>query len=254
MAKGRVGAKELRRDPLMEQYITTSSWIKTRTRPILTGLTVVAVIAAAILIFWQITSRRERAAADALSEAFKVTEAVVANPLPPNATGYAFTTEEEKDRKIFEAFDKVAHDYPSYYGDLARFYAASSQLKFDPPAAEVTLKDLATRDSSVGAQAKFALAQRYEGSGRLDESLTTLQDLLKKPGDLAPLVIRFTIARVYDAQGKTKEAADAYFEIAKDARSVGIGAVAMAKLSALDPARLDQLPAPEASSPLAGFR
>lgn len=238
----------------MEQYLTTSSWVKSRTRPLLTGLTIVAVIAAAVLLFWLISSRRSRAAADALGEAFKVAEAIVANPVPPNTTGYAFTTEDEKARKTFEAFDKAARDYPSYYGDLAQFYAATNQLKFDAPAAEATLKNLAQKDSTIGAQARLALAQRYEGSGRLDEALTAYQDLLKRPGDIAPLFIRFNIARVYEAQGKLKEAADGFFEVAKDGRSIGIGASAMTKLSILDPARLEQLPPPEATNPLAGFR
>ncbi len=238
----------------MEGFLASSSWIKSRSRPILTGLTVVAVIAALALIFWLISSRRSRAAADALGEAFKVADAIVANPVPPNVTGYAFTSEDEKVRKTFEAFDKVARDYPSYYEDLARFYAATNQLKFDAPAAEATLKGLAQKDSPMASQAALGLAQRYEGTGKLDEALAAYEALLKKPGDLAPLFIRYNIARMYEAQGKTKEAADTYFEVARDARSIGIGATAMTRLSTLDPTRLEQLPPPEATSPLAGFR
>jgi len=254
LAKGRIASKELKRDPLMEQYLTTSSWVKSRTRPLITGLTIVAVITAAVLLFWLISSRRSRAAADSLGEAFKVAEATVANPVPPVVNGYAFTTEDEKSRKAYEAFNKTAVDYPSYYGEVARFYAATYQLKFDAPAAEATLKDLAQKESTIGAQARLALAQRYEGTGRLDEAMATYQNLLKQPGDLAPLFVRYNIARVLEAQGKTKEAADAYFEVAKDGKSVGVGSAAMTKLSALDPSRLEQLPPPEATNPLAGLR
>lgn len=181
MAKGRLDAKELKRDPLMEQYITTSSWIKSRTRPILTGLTIVAVIVVAVLLFFMISSRRSQAAADSLGEAFKVADAVVANPVPAVVNGYAFTSEEEKARKAYEAFNKTAHDYPSYYGDIAKFHAATFQLKFDAPAAEATLRELAQKNAEISAQAKLALAQRYEASGRVDESLTVYQDVLKTP-------------------------------------------------------------------------
>jgi tetratricopeptide (TPR) repeat protein len=254
LTKGRLDAKELKRDPLMEQYITASSWIKSQSRTLLTVFTVAAVIIVAVLLFLVISSRRSRAASDSLGEAFKVAEATVANPVPAVVNGYAFTSEDEKARKAYEAFNKTAHDYPSYYGDFAKFYAATYQLKFDAPAAEATLKELAQKNSEISAQAKLALAQRYEGSGRLDESLATLQDLLKQPGDLSTLLVRFNIARVYEAQGKTKEATDEYFGVAKDAKSVGIGTSALTRLSVLDPARVEQLPPPEPSNPLAGLR
>lgn len=254
MTKGRITAKELKHDPLMDQYLTTRSWIQARSRPLLLGLTVAAVIGAAILIFWLVTSRRERGAAESLSEAFKVAEAIVANPVPPNTPGYAFTSEDEKNRKAFEAFDKAARDYPSVHGDLARFSGAMFQIKFDAQKAEVTLKELAAKNSAISPQAKLALAERYEASGRLDEAIAAYNELKTKPGDISPLLINFSIARVYEAQGKNKEAADMYFSVAKDSKSVGIGTVALTRLSTLDPSRLTELPPPEPSSPLAGFR
>ena len=252
MAKGRVAAKELKRDPLMDQYLTTRSWVQSRSRPLVIGLTVTAVVAAAILIFWMISSSRDRAASESLADAFKVAEATVANPIPPNVTGYAFASEDEKNRKAYEAFEKVARDYPSYYGDLARYCAATYQLKFDATKAEATLKDLAQRDSTVAAQARLALAQRYAASGRLDDAVTTLQQLKSKPGDVAPLLIDLKMAEVYEAQGKIKEAIELYFSIAKTSRSAGVGTMASTRLAALDPARLDQLPPPEPTSPFAG--
>jgi len=236
----------------MDQYLTTRSWVRSRSRPILIALTAAAVIAAAVLITWMIISSRNRAAADSLAEAFKVAEANVSNPIPPNVAGYAFTSEEEKNRKTYEAFEKVAHDYPSYYGDLARYCAATYQLKFEPSKAEATLKDMAQRDSVIAAQARMALAQRYEASGRLDEAITALQQLKAKPGDVAPLLIDLKTAEIFEAQGKVKEAADLYFKIATISRSGGIGTIASTRLAALDPARLDQLPPPEPTSPFSG--
>lgn len=238
----------------MEQYISTSSWVKDRTRPILTIVTVIAVIGAAVLIYWWFTSSRQRAASESLGEAFKVSEAVVANPIPPVVTGYAFASEDEKARKTYEAFEKAARDYPSFHGDLARYYGAINQLRFDAPAAEVTLKDLSQKSGDIASQARMALAERYEATGKFDDAAKLYLELKAKPDGVPALMINFNLARTYEAQGKSKEAADLYFDVAKEGKSAGIGGLALARLSGIDPARLEQLPAPEPSSPLAGLR
>jgi hypothetical protein len=54
--------------------------------------------------------------------------------------------------------------------------------------------------------------------------------------------------------GKTKEATDHYFNVAKETRRTGIGALAVARLTVLDPSRIDQVPMPEVTSPLGGAR
>lgn len=252
MAKGRISAQQLKHDPLMQQYLTTRSWVQSRSRQLLTGLVVVAAVTAVVLIFWFFTSSRQRAAAEQLSNAFKISNAIVANPKPPNVE--AFATEDEKHRRAFEAFDKAARDYPSYYGDLARYQAAMHQMYFEPEKAEATLKQLAGEDSAVGAQARLALAERYEATGKLDEAAATYQQLKTKPGDVPPILIDLGLARVYEAQGKTSEAADLYFNVAKESRTSPAGTVAVTRLTVLDPARAEQLPPPEPTSPFGSFR
>ncbi len=76
----------------MDHYMTTRGWVKERSRPILTGLVVAAVLVAAVALFLMFKSRRERSAAEELALAFKTSSAMVANPIPPNAPGLAFTT------------------------------------------------------------------------------------------------------------------------------------------------------------------
>lgn len=254
LAKGRISAQQLKHDPLMEQYLTTRGWVQQRGRKLLTGLVVAAVIIAVALIVWMVMSRRERAAAESLSEAFKISSALVANPIPATAQGYAFATEDEKNRRAYEAFEKAARDYPSYHGDLARYQAAIHQLAFDAPNAEATLKEISGRETVVGAQARLALAERYEASGKLDDAAGLYQQLKSRPGEIPPVMIDLHLARVYEAQGKTKEAADLYFNIAKEGRTTGAGTNALTRLTILDPARIDQLPPPEPGNPLSGFR
>ena len=254
MAKGRISAQELKHDPLMDHYMTTRSWVKERTRPLLTGLVVAAVIVAAVLLFFMFRSRRERAAAEVLGQGFNIGAATVANPIPPNTPGFAFTSEDEKNRRAYEAFEKAARDYPSFNGELGRYHGAIHQLNFDAPKAEATLKELSAGSSDVASQARLALAHYLEKNARFDEALAVYEQLKAKPGPIPPSAIDFGIARTYDAMGKTKEAVELYFKVATETKRTGIGALAVNRLTVLDPARIEDVPLPEVTSPLGGSR
>ncbi len=130
------------------------------------------------------------------------------------------------------------------------FQDAGEQTK-----AEATLKELSQKDSDVGSQARLALALRYEATGKNQEALDEYQKLKTKPGNVSVGQVDFNMARVYEAMGKTKEAADLYFSVAnnKDFRNIGLGTSAISRLTILAPEKVDQLPPPEASNPLAGL-
>jgi tetratricopeptide (TPR) repeat protein len=241
----------------MEQYLTTTAWVKDRSRPILKWLTVAAVVIALAAATWVFFSKRAKNAAESLARAMAYHEAVVANPIPPNLPPgtQAFTTEDEKHRKAYEAFQQAANEYPSYNGDLARYMGAIHQLSFEADKAEATLKELSQKDSDVGAQARVALAGRYEATGRNEEALAEYQKLKARPGPVPPALIDLSMARVYEATGKTNEAADLYFAIAnnKDLRSTGLGTTAVTRLTVLAPEKVEQLPPPEPANPLGGL-
>lgn len=238
----------------MDQYVKTTEWVQERSKPIANYFIIAAVVIALALIAWLILSRRSTNAAESLAEAFRVNDAIVANPVPPGATGYAFTTQDEKHRKAYEAFTKAANDYPSQNGELAGYYAATHQLAFEPEKAEATLKQLAGNNSPVGAQARMALAGRYETAGKYEEALAEYNKLKANPGELSLPLIKLKIARTLEAAGKNKEAADLLFEIAsdKDVRPTGIGGEAVTRLTTLDPARVEKLPEPETKPGLGG--
>jgi tetratricopeptide (TPR) repeat protein len=255
LAKGRDVAEDLKHDPLLEKYVKVSGKVQENSRQIINILIGVAVVAAVVLIGWLIYSRRVNSAAEGMAEAFRVNDAIVANPIPPNVQGYAFTTQDEKHRKAFEAFTKAANDYPSYNGDLGRYYAATHQLAFEPEKAEVALKELAAKDSSVGVQAQMALAGRYESAGKYDDAIAIYKKLESKPGDLAPALIKLKLARSLEAGNKSKEAADIYFGLAgdNDVRSTGIGTEALSRLTIIDPDRVEKLPPPETKPGIGGL-
>ncbi len=241
----------------MDQYVATSAWVKGRSRPILTWLTAAAVVIALALGAWWFFSWRAKSAGESLARAMAFHEAIVANPIPPNLPSgtQAFTTEDEKHRKAHEALQRAANEYPSQNGDLARYLAATHQLHFEADKAEATLKELSQKDSDVGAQARMALASRYEATGKNDEAMAEYQKLKAKPGPIPPALIDLSMARTYEAMGKTKEAADLYFSIAnnKDLRSTGLGTVSVTRLAVLDPQRVEQLPPPEPTNPMGGL-
>lgn len=234
----------------MEQYVSASNWIKGRSQQVVKWATIVAIVIAVAAIGWLVYSRRESNAREALSEAFRYHDAVVSNPIPANVKGYAFTTEDEKDRKAFDAFQKAADDYPSYNGEVGRLYAAIHQLNFEPEKADVTLRDLSKKDSEVGAQATMLAAERLSAAGKLDEALAEYNRLKAKPYSIPTQLIDAGIADTYEAQGKAGQAVDLYFGIANDPvwRSTPLGINAANRLSILAPDKYDQLPEVQSAS------
>src|SRR5262245_31830124 len=234
----------------MQQYLATSAWVKERSRPIVKWLIIAAGAVALVALVWWFFSSRAKNAAELMARAMSVRHARVQNPLPSLAPGeYAYTTEDEKNRAAYLAFTQAANEYPSYNGDTARYFAAIHQLHFEADKAEATLKELAQKNSDVGAQARMALAQRYEASGRNDEAIAEYQKLKASPGPIPAALIDLSMGRVYEAMGKKTEAADLYFAVAsnKDLRSSEVGSTAVDRLSAIAPEKVDQLPPPEPS-------
>lgn len=257
MAKKRVPVQTLKHDPLMQQFMSTSSWLKGHSNPILTGLAVTAGVISLVLIVWLLISSRGSNAAEALATGFRYHNAIVQNPLPANLSPgqEAFTSEDDKHRKAYEAFEKAANDYPSYNGEIGRFLAATHQLFFEPEKAEATLKEISLNDSATGARARLALAQRYEAAGKYDDAIAEYQKLKAKPVNIPPAQIDINMAKVYETQGKNKEAVDLYFGVAnnKEWRTSQLGSTAVDRLTALAPEKIDQLPPPEPTNPYGGM-
>ncbi|MFN7931232.1 MAG: hypothetical protein U0Y68_25545 [Blastocatellia bacterium] len=224
----------------------TSAWVKPRMKPILIAVAaVVAVLALVFFVQWFMKRSTEKAG-NAFLEALKTDAAVVADPLPPNlpAGQKAFKTEDEKNRAAVAAFEKLAKDYPSQYGEIGSYYAAVRQLKVDAAKGEEALKRLADKNSLVSGQARLTLAQRYEMAGKNNEAVAEYQKLKASPGDVPLDLIDFSLARTYETMGKTQEATELYFNVASHNREkpTAVNTEALTKLTLLDPARVDKLP------------
>ena len=101
----------------------------------------------------------------------------------------------------------------------------------------------------------MALAGRYEAAGKFEDAVATYKKLESKPGDLSAVLIKLKLARSLEGAGKSKEAADIYFELAgnDDVRSTGIGTEATSRLTIIDPARVEKLPEPKPKPGLGGI-
>jgi tetratricopeptide (TPR) repeat protein len=224
------------------------------------GAVAVIGVLAGILYLW--SSRSNAAAQAALGKAIETSEAIVsASPQPPGSTQKSFKTERERAEASVAEFQDVAQKYGGSVGEKAKYFAAVNKLSIDRNAAEEDLRSLSTSDSATGNLAKYALAQALASDAKYDDAVPLFQQLA---GMNDPVVskdtINFNLAQIYEKQGKTQDAADLYFSIAKTASEAkdsdgkpipmtDTARDAKTKLEQLDPDRAKQIAEPEPESP-----
>lgn len=234
--------------------LNASQKLEGKGKTLLYAVAAVAVLAILGGLFFAWNRRSTAAAQTALGRAIETAEApVTTQPLPPTYTGKAFKTEKERSEAAIAEFTNVANTYGGAVGDKAKYFAAVNRLNVDRNAAIADLESLAKSSGETGSLAKFALAQAKQGDGKLDEAIAIYSDLAKSNDPvIAKDSINFEIASIYDKQGKKKEAADLYYNIAKpasEAKDADGKAIPMTqtareakdKLEAIDPARAAEI-------------
>lgn len=186
---------------------------------ILYGIAALGVLAIVIGIFFMWNQRSNDKAQAALGDAIETSQAIVTDsPVPATFTGKAFKTEKERATTAIKQFQAVADNYSGDYAEKAKYFIAVTRLKIDRAAGIKELEALTSANDEVGAMSKFALAQARTDDGKLDEAAKLYQELLKIDDSVvAKDTINFELAQIYQKQNKTKEAADLYFAIAKQA-------------------------------------
>lgn len=186
---------------------------------ILYGLAALGVLAIVIGIFFMWNQRSNDKAQAALGDAIETSQAIVTDsPVPATFTGKAFKTEKERAEAAIKQFQAVADNYSGDYAEKAKYFIAVTRLKINRAAGIKELEALTSANNEVGAMSKFALAQARTDDGKLDEAAKIYQELLKIDDSVvAKDTINFELAQIYQKQNKTKEAADLYFAIAKQA-------------------------------------
>ena len=234
--------------------LNASRKLEGKGKTVLYGIAAVAVLAVLVGVFFVWNRRSSGAAQTALGKAIETAEApVTTQPLPPTYTGKAFKTEKERSEAAIAEFNNVANTYGGAVSEKAKYFAAVNRLNVDRNAAIGDLETLAKSSGETGSLAKFALAQAKQGDGKLDEAVALYSDLAKSNDSvIAKDTLNFEIASIYDKQGKKKEAADLYYNIAKpasEAKDADGKAIPMTqtareakdKLEAIDPTRAAEI-------------
>lgn len=192
--------------------------IEGKGRTILYAVAALAVIVALVGIYYAWNRRSNAAAQAALGRAIQTSQAFVGSTPPPGSTQRTFNTEEDRAKAAIAQFQDVVDKYGSPYEEKAKYFIAANKLRINRPEAIQELEQLSQMSGETGALSKFALAQARADDGQLDQAAALYRELAAMERSVvAKETINFELAQVLEKQGKTAEAADLYYNIAKAA-------------------------------------
>ena len=248
------------RDTTMNLLDRLGNALEGKGRTILYGFGGVLLALILVVAFIKWNARKSDEARQALGRAIDISTATLATSANPNPSGLTFPTDLERSKKAIEEFERVAAKYGDPYRTEARYFIATNRLNIDRPKGMSELAEVSNSNiPEIAALAKFALGQAKESDGKLDEAIQIYSDLAKmKSPTVSAETANLRLAKVYEKQGKKKEAADLLFNIVdasrkakgKDDKRAPISSAAReaaTQLQKLDPDRYAQLP-PETPS------
>jgi len=226
------------------------------------GRTILYVIVGVIFVgvlagfLWRWSSRRSDEARQALGRAITIATTPVSTTPSATSSSPTFSSEQERAQKAIDEFQKVAAKYGDPYRSEAKYFSATNQLYLDRNRGVSELREL-TKSSNpeVATLARFALAQALEVDGKYDEAAAIYRELATQNSVVVtPETANLHLAKLYEKQGKKKEAADLLFNIVAAARKAKddkgepapqsqAARDAGQELQKLDPDRYAQLPA-----------
>lgn len=248
------------RDTTMSFFDRLGEKLEGQGRTILYSVGAVILVAILVVGFIKWRGRKADEAQQALGRAITIATADVAGAPIPNSTEPTFNSEYDRAQRAITEFDKVAAKYGDPYRSEARYFIASNRLLVDRPKGLTELSELSNSSvPEVAALSKFALAQAKESDGKLDEAAQLYSDLAKQNStSVTADTANLRLAKVYNKQGKKKEAVDLLYNMVDASRKAkgdnnqpapvsAAAREAATELQKLDPARYAQLP-PETPS------
>jgi tetratricopeptide (TPR) repeat protein len=244
--KAKISPKEMKRDPMWELYEKTAGKIEPHRPKLIKGIAVIAGAIALAAIVYMIMGFQTGRGQQAFARALEIHNAQVVLPgsdteKNKSSTKKTYTDEQQKYKDAAAAFDSVASSYSSFR-EISRYYAAVNRVHFDPAKAQNELEQLSKDSSDVGFWSKTALAELYAATNQPDKAIEVYQKLKENSGPLPKSLVLYNLGRLYERQGKTQEAVQAYVETATANRSSDEGKKAQERLNALDPEAAKKLP------------
>ena len=243
------------RDTTMSYLDRLGDKLEGRGRTILYGLAGAGLALLLIIFFVKWTNRKNDEARQALGRGITIAKAPVLSVPVGDSSEPSFSTEQERAQRAVEEFEKVAAKYGDPYRSQSRYFIATNRLVLDREKGMSELAELSNSDiPEVAALSKFALAQAKESDSKFDEAAQLYSELARLNSQtVTPEAANLRLAKVYEKQGKKKEAADVLFNLVEAARKAkgsddkplptsGAAREAADALEKLDPARYAQLP------------
>jgi tetratricopeptide (TPR) repeat protein len=249
--KKRVTVKEMkfRHDPMIRLYEKTQDWLQQRGRPLIIGIAALAGLFVVYMAGDFFFEYRASKAAAAFADAYEKFSAQVIDTQTTNQVGKYYTDETQKWQESAEAFERLANEYPGYYGAMGRYYAGIASLHIDPPKGVQLLQEAIDKgDPEVADQSRLALAEHYAVTGDTEKAASLYEGLLNS-SFIPRQVVHFGLGKLYEGSGDAEKAIEAYFEAAKADRETGQSSDAEKRLSTLAPDRVKDLPASGPSLP-----
>ena len=243
------------RDTTMSFFDRLGDLLEGRGRTILyvLGGIIVAGLLTIFLVKW--SNKKSNEARAALGRAITISRAQVSTTPIPNSTELTFSTDKERAQRAIDEFEKVAAKYGDPYHSESRYFIASNRLVVDRQKGISELAELQnSKIGEVAALSKFALAQAYESDDKFDDAAKLYTELAKlNSPTVTAESANLRLAKVYEKQGKKKEASDLLFNIVDASRKAkgsdnlplpqsSAAREAADELQKLDPDRYAQLP------------
>jgi len=253
------------RDTTMSFFDRLGDALEGKGRTILYVLGGILLAGILVVVFVKWRHRKTDEAQLALGRAITITKApIMATPVPGSNNEVTFPSEVERAQKAIVEFEKVAAKYGDPYRSESLYFIASNRLVLDRQKGLTELAALSNSNvTEVATLSKFALAQAKESDGQYDEAAKLYTELVRLNSQtVSSEIANLRLAKVYQKQGKKKEAVDLLFNIVDASRKAkgsdnqplptsAAAREASDELKKLDPDRYEQLP-PETPPVLAG--
>ena len=243
------------RDTTMSFFDRLGDVLEGRGRTILYVLGGIIVAGLLTIVFVKWSNKKSNEARAALGRAITISRAQVSTTPIPGSTEPTFATDKERAQRAIDEFEKVAAKYGDPYRSESQYFIASNRLVVDRQKGINELTALQnSKIGEVAALSTFALAQTYESDDKFDDAARLYTELAKlNSPTVTAESANLRLAKVYEKQGKKKEAADLLFNIVDAARKAkgsdnqpvpqsSAAREAGEELQKLDPARYAQLP------------
>jgi len=237
---GHISPKELKRDRFVETVAHAEEYAFSHARNLWIATLAVALILGAVYgwRFW--SAQQAQKASVALEADMKSYQARLRMPGEPEEPGeVTYVVEKIKYQDAQKKFDEVAKNYSlTQQGTMARYYSALCSMHLDQTdKAGAELRSLASGgNAEVASLAKLSLADLAIQSGKTDDAVKYLTDLIDHPTTLVPKArAQLVLADVY-RKTKPAEAVKLYEQIKKDFADTPLAEEADRRLAEIGPA------------------